>query len=263
MGTAIDCISGFVLNPSTTATAITNATGETNVVKYFAAPDKANLITLWSPGATAGIVRVRSPRLHDFAQGIRCQRSAGQGNALIPLHGLQPLYPADPLTIEITGGASETDMAALLVYYDNLPGIQARLSDWPTIQPHIRNLLGVEVDPTAGATAGTYGSTRAINADFDTLKANTDYAILGANVSVAVGVCSLVGPDLGNLDVPFPGITDADFLRAWFVLLSQHSGKPCIPIISGTNKSVTLIKVADVAASTAVKVTLVMAELGP
>lgn len=262
MGLAMQLVSGFVTNPGATITAVAVNSGESLTVPYFAAPSRAWLGTVWSPGVTAGVARIRSPRFHDVAQGLRLQRGATVFESLLPLPALQPIYPADALTVEVSGGGAETDMIAYLQYFEDLPGVAARLAGWNDIAPRIKNLLGVEVDLVSG-TVGAYGTPRALNFSFDTLKANTDYAILGYTCSVKCGVICLFGPDFGNQHIGGPGLLSPVVdTRHWFNELSYQTGRPCIPIINANNRGTTFLQAADVAAALAVNVTLNMAELG-
>ncbi len=260
MGRAIDTIAGYATNPGTTPTEITVLAGQSATVKAYPPTSRAYLLTVWSPGATEGIVRIRSPLLHDPNQGIRLQRPAGSLYPLLPEYPLQLVYPTDKLIIEVTGGTAEVDMAAILIYYEDLPGVQARLEDWNTVRGMIHNLVGVEVQLTSGA-AGRYGVTRSITADIDLLKANVDYAILGYVVRSPIGIITIEGPDIGQLDISFPGITNVDVTRNWFVRLNQVTGLPCIPIINAGNKGTTLLKAADPVANTVTQVSLILAEL--
>jgi hypothetical protein len=263
MGRALITNVGYIANPSTTFTAVTMNTGDSATVPSFTPGSYAMLFGVFSPGATKGQARIRSPRFHDAAQAIRLQRGAAVIEPLLPLHLTQPLYPSDALTAEVTGGASETDMLGWQEYFDDLPGVNARLAAYSEIASRIKNILGQEVGPTAGSTAGQYGTARAINADFDTMKANTDYALLGFATDTKCAAAVIKGPDTGNYRVGGPlSITPTYETRRWFVELSERIGKPCIPIINSNNKGNTTIEVADTTASTAPKVSLILAELG-
>lgn len=263
MGQALIMTLSRVLNPGATITAVTVQSGDSLTVPAYNPATRGLLGSIFSPGATAGVARIRSPRMHDNAQGLRLQRGAAIFEPLMPLEAWTPIYPADALTVEASGGGAETDMVGYLSWFEDLPGIAARLASWGDIAPRIRNLLGVEVDLTSGATAGTYGAAVALNANFDTLKASTDYAILGYETSVKVAAIAVIGPDTGNQRIGGPGIiTPTDITREWFVRLSNEMGKPAIPIINSNNRGATTLLAADVAASTAVNVSLVMAELG-
>lgn len=261
MGNALSLVSGFVTNPGATLTGLTVNSGESLTVPSFTPGTVAKIIAAWSPGVSAGVMRIRSPRLHDLSQGIRLQRGAANFDNL--LHGItnQPLYPSDVLIDEITGGGAETDMGAMLQWFQDLPGVAARLANPSDIMSRIRNVAGVEVDLTSG-TVGAYGTPRALNFSFDTLKANTDYAILGYEMSVKVGVLCVFGPDTGNQHVGGPGSLSVWDTAEWFVQMSEDEGVPCIPIINGNNKGATFAQIADVGNATASNVSLIMAELG-
>lgn len=262
MGQALSTQSGWVTNPSGTFTALTMNVGDSATVPSFDPNSKAFFFGAWSPGAAAGVFRARSPRWHDYAQGIRMQRGLAVFEPLMPLEALQPVYGADTLTLEITGGAAETDMACFQLWYDNLPGIAARLAMPSDVLPRIKNIIENEVDCTSGAV-GVTGTPRALNFTFDVLKAGVDYAILGYTVSAKAGLVRLYGPDTGNMKMGGPGlITSNDETRKWFIALSEKTGKPCIPIINANNRGTTFVEVGDVAAATAVNVSVVMAELG-
>lgn len=259
---AYEVISGAVTNPSTTITALTTtASGDSFSVRSFPSAERAYLDMIWGKGGTAGIVRVRSPRLHDQAQGIRLLRLANDASPLLPLEVLQPIYPQDVLTVEGTGGAAETDVACLMLYYNNLGGVAARLATWDEIAPRVVNIVGVEVDVTSSATIGAWGPASAINATMDTLIANTDYAVLGYETSASVAAVTVRGVDTGNLRVGGPGTSTRIETRAWFSNLSRMTGLPHIPILNAANKGGILVDVLDSAASTAVNVAFVLAEL--
>lgn len=263
MGLAMQLVTGRALNPGATITAVTVNSSESLTVPAFNASTKGLLGQVFSPGATAGIARIRSPRMHDAAQGIRLQRAAAVFEPLMPVAALQPIYPADALTVEVSGGGAETDMIGYLQHFDDLPGIAARLFSWGDISSRIRNIAGVEVDTTSGATAGTYGTAVAINATFDTFKANTDYALLGYTTSAKCGVVCIFGPDTGNQHVGGPGAITPNFpQRSWFVHVSQETGRPAIPVINSNNRGSTFVQTADVGAATGCNVSLVFAELG-
>ncbi len=261
MGNALVLQSGLVLNPGGTITALTANAGETFTVPAFTPGSDAFLFSPFSPGASAGVFRIRSPRLHDAAQGIRMERGAAAFEPLLPVAALQPIYPADVLTVEASGGGAETDLGAFLEWFEDLPGIASRLHTWADIAPHVRNIAGVEVALTAGATAGQYGTQRALNFSFDTLKASVDYAVLGYVCSVKVAVVCIFGPDTGNQHVGGPGSLVEVESRQWFKKISDESGLPCIPVINANNRGSTFVQIADVAAATASNVALILAEL--
>lgn len=261
MGLACQLIAGRVTNPGATVTALTANTGDSFVVANFPTSAPAYLDQMWAREATPGVFRIRSPRLHDQSQGIRMQVGAATPHLLLPGVTDQPLYPADTLTVELSGGAAETDTAYYLAYYTDLPGVMARLAQWAEISGRIKDIAGVEVDLTSSATAGQWSGGTAINATFDNLKANSDYAVLGYTVATSAGAIAIAGPDTGNYRIGGPGNTDQIQTASFFIDMANESGRPYIPIFNSNNKGGTLVYVSDPAVSTAINVSFVLAEL--
>lgn len=263
MGLAMQLLTGRVTNAGATLTALTMDTGDTNTVRSFPfGSSPAYIDNLWAFGATAGVVRVRSPRLHDVSQGIRLRYNVSNPAPLLPDYARQILYPQDVLTLEMSGGGAETDVLTALAIYEDLPGVSAQLATWDQISPRVRNLAGIECNLTTSATAGQYGGSQALNANFDTLKRNEQYAILGYTVDTACCTVGITGPDLGNLRVGGPGSTRTELTSGWFTDLSVREGKPMIPIINSANIANTTVDIATPATSASVNVSFVVAELG-
>lgn len=262
MGMAAEIISGRVTNPGAAFTPITLDTGDSLTVRAVPQDSAAYLDDVWALGATAGIVRIRSPRMHDNVQGQRMRYTAATPTPLQPFEASERLYPQDVLIVEETGGAAEVDVVSMLLWYGNVPGIDARLVNYSEVDPRIKNILTVETTHATGATVGDYGGALAINANIDLLKANTDYAILGYLTDVNVCSVGYRGPDTGNVRIGGPGTTLRHETRDWFVKLSQRTGRPYVPIINSANKAGTTIDLVHTAAAAAVNVTTILAELG-
>lgn len=261
MGLAAEVIAGRVTNPGATVTALTANTGSSFTVRSFPPTAKTVLDQMWSHSATAGVFRIRSPRFHDNAQGIRVQVGDTVPRLLLPSSLGQPLYSSDPLTVEASGGGAETDAFYFINYYSDLPGVSARLAMWSEIQPRIVEVAGVEVDTTTSATAGDWSAGTAINASFDTFKADSDYAVLGYTTNVAVGAIAISGADTGNLKIGGPGPLDAIETNSFFVDMANETGRPYIPVINSNNRGSTLLFVSDPAVSASVHVSLLLARL--
>lgn len=267
MGAAIEIVNAFATNPGAgpAFASTTLYTGDTAGVRNFNSPDTAWLEQMWATEATAGVVRIRSPRLHDNVQNLRFRTVAAANRELIPEAAEQNLYAQDTLIAELFGGAAESDGMAWLNYYTNLPGVAARLYRYSAIYPRIVNLLTVEVAVASGAAIGAYSTASALNATFDLLQANTDYAILGYLVD-AVGLSvGIRGPDTGNLRIGGPMTTERLVTWDWFQRLDRLDAaqKPWIPVVNSANKSGTLIDTAQVVAGVAANVTLNLAQLHP
>ena len=258
---AINLLTGFVTAPSTTATALTMASGDSLQIKN--SPAVAYLIAAWGDWQTAGMLRIRSPRMHDNVQGIRLEGVASEVYSLIYPPEIQTLVPQDTLIAEMTGSgtAGDIESAGLLLYYDNLPGSNGRFIKYQELMSRIVNILTVE-NTLALGTAGGYSGEEAINAEFDLLKANTDYAILGYNVTAECCSVGWRGPDTGNLRVGGPGNeTNKMGTRNWFVDLSRATGRAMIPVINSANKNATLIDGVQDENGTDTTVTTILAQL--
>lgn len=259
---AVEVVTGRVVNPGAAFTAVTANTGQTFAVRYHTTPGTAKLEEIWTQQATAGAVRITSPNLHDDIVGIRMIAAAAAVRRLLPEEAQQVLMPQDTLTVAMTGGGAETDSVALLVYYGDLPGIQARLQTWEEVKPRIKQLHGIPIAVPGPATAGDWSAGTAINATVDVLVANTDYAVLGYTVDTECCAVAISGSDTGHLKVGGPGPLLADETRAFFVDQGRRSGVPHIPVFNSANRAGTQVFVAKNTAAGTVNVTLLCAQLG-
>lgn len=261
MGLAMEVISGTVTNPSTTVTALTASTGDTFTVRNFNQASAAWMLDQWALGATAGLIRTTSPRLHDNVAGITLAYAASAPVPLWSAYDRELLYPQDLLAIALSGGASEVDVASSLMYYSDLPGTSARLYRFEEIRSRILHMSGVQVAITTGGTAGQYGGSAQINATQNQFKANTDYAILGYLTNTAVGTIGVRSADFGNLRVGGPGTNNKIETRDWFTRLSQTYAMPMIPVFNAANVGNTIVDCMTTQTSTGIVVTLFCAEL--
>ncbi|SRR6266568_5976586 len=261
--TAIEVVTGRATNPGAGPTALTANTGGTFTVRNTSLQTRCFLDGLWYKGATAGFIRVRSPRLHDNVQGIKYQTVGAASRNLLGDYPRTKLVPQDVLTVEIGGGGAETDLGALLLSYEDLPGSNGRWGTWDQIQPRIVDFVSNEVSIAAAATLGDWSAGTAINATNDLLKANTDYAVIGYVCQLSVAAIALQGPDVGGLKAGGPGTNEVLETREWFRRLDLASDLPFIPIISSANKGGTLAFQCDSAAGAANLVDFTLAELSP
>lgn len=263
MGYALELVGFFTTNPGATITPSTPSPGDSFTVRNFNPSSMATIENMWCDQATAGILRIRSPRLHDNLQNLRFNITAATPHPLMPDWMEQILYPQDLLVVEQTGGGAETETGCMELYYQDLPGTQARLFRWSELRPRIRNYVSVVNAITTSATIGTWAPGAALNATFDTLKANVDYAVLGYDTDAQVTAVALRGIDTGNLRVGGPGTSSRIETRDWFVRQATRDDQPMIPVINAANKGSIVVDAIDNAASTAVNVNWILAELAP
>lgn len=261
MGLCNEVIIGYATNPGATITAVTMGTGNSNQVRAFNPQSRAWLENIWMQGATAGVGRVRSAKMHDAVQGLRVRNVAAIVRSLMDKDQATRMYSTDTLTIEASGGGAEVDAIALNMFYEDLDGSNARLATWEQIKPAVVDLLTVEVAVTGPTTAGDWSAGNALNSFVDLLKADTRYAVFGYICDTESLAVALSGPDTGNYRTGGPGCIEVVETRDWFVRESIHSGRAHIPVINSNNRAGTMVSVANVAAGGTINVDLLMAEL--
>jgi hypothetical protein len=265
MGFALDTVSGFVTAPGSTFTPWTMGVGDTLQVRNSNPAKKTQLIEFWAFNQVTGTFRVRSPKLHDNVQGIRESVAPASVDFALPYACNQILYPQDILIAEQTGSAvaGQIESGSLLIYYEDLPGVAGRFIAPPDTAKRGVNIVNVELALTPGA-AGGYSGQLALNAQFDLLQANTDYAVLGYLVNARAATVAIRGPDTGNLRCSGPAEpTKRDQTSQWFIMLSQWTGIPLIPVINSANKAGTFVDVVQNQAATAITVNWVLLQLAP
>lgn len=202
-----------------------------------------NILAWWQQRQAAGWSRITSPLMHDSNIGIQGGGPIGHSTLLrgFPV----PIYGQDTLSMMGSGSAvaGDIEQTSILVAYDDVPGADAHLITAGELRKRIVDLHSFQ-NTLATGVAGGYSGSELITAEADNLKANTEYAILGANVQVGCSTIRWVGPDFSNLGVGMPGAT-ADFRnQRYFLDLAESTGRPCIPVFSSANKSLTFLDAA-------------------
>lgn len=245
--------------------AFTPGTNQSFSVRATNGTTNAHLIDASGFLTTQGNVTIRSPRLHDATQGILLDARGGEADVSWPVGLSQVLYSQDQLTVganfTAAPGAASIQHAVLEVYYDDLPGVAAGLRTWAEVQPNVIEVMGITVNPTSGASPGSWGAGVAINSVFDLMKANQFYAILGFVTGLTAVAVGIQGPDTGNLICGGPNSVDPDNTRFYFKRLSDATGYPLIPVINSANKAGTNVLVSSSVAATLTPVTFVAAHL--
>lgn len=240
--------------------ALSAVSGDTLTVRSLGQDNNARLVGLGAKHATAGMLRLRSPFLHDDVNAIRSRTLAADGSSVIDELSLQPLRGQDPLILESTGGAAAEQVSAWIqVYYPVLSGGPSIYISSEELRHRAIEYVTVEVPVTGGAGA-TWG-TAAISSGTGIQKADQIYAIVGYELDVACAAVAVLGPDTGNFKAGGPGITTRQFTRRYFWDLSWATGLPLIPCFNAQNASGTLVYVVDSAGATAVNVDLILVRL--
>lgn len=256
---SIDTVLAEVTN-SAALTPVTVANGDSLTVRSFAPPAQAFLDDVVIKGGQATTARLLSPYLHDTTRGITFTTAQAPSTRLVPRYTSQPLASQDNMVLQGNSGAANSSLFALINYYTDLGASDARLYMPGDVTGLITEVKPVEVDCAASATIGQWTDTL-ITTTENLLKANTDYAVLGYVVDVACGVVGLKGQDTGSLRICGPGSVLTYDTAEYFLQKSLDTGRPYVPVINAANANNTSVSVADNAASTAVKVQLILGEL--
>ena len=183
----------------------------------------------------------------------------------------QKLFPQDTLTVDLSGSStsSDIDSMSMLIYYPDLPGADGRFFSPADVLPRVKHLVTVENTITEDTT-GAYSGSEALNAEFDLLKSNTDYALLGYTFFETgdLNVCSVAfdAPDWANLRIGGPGIGEGMgqlLTKDWFIRISRAFNLPLVPVFaSGNVANVNVSVLTDENGKTPI-VTSILGELGP
>lgn len=242
MGKGLEVVTSFSTAPGVAAFAATAAcTGNSLQVRSADVKSKVFLVEAWAFNQVAGQMRIRSPRLHDAVNGIRYRVPAASvlprmGSSIAGAFG-QFLIPQDTLIVENEGSAvgGQIESVAMLIYYDSLPGVAARLITNSVLQQYGVNRTTIQASITAVAT-GQYGGGVLVSAATQNLKANTDYALLGGETDTRGTVIRATGVDFGSLGVGFPAEpTIQDVTESWFQNLAINLSLPLIPVFNSAN----------------------------
>lgn len=233
---------------------------DTLTVRSLGGEGAPRLLGMGCKHATAGMVRLTSPFLHDPTNGIRSRTIAADGSSVIDELGLQRLRGQDPLSFQATGGASAEQVSGWIqIYYPTLAGETSLFIGAAELQARTLELVTNE-NPVTGGASATWGSAL-LSAGTGELKANEFYAVVGYELDVACTAIAILGPDTGQFKIGGPGITTRQFTRRYFWDLAWSTGLPVIPVINAQNASGTSIYVVDSAGATAVNVDLILARL--
>ena len=263
MGAAMELIAGQVTAPGATITALTMIGGTSRVVRNCDFVKNVRLLEAWADVQGAGTLRIRSPKLHDNVQGIRLDTVISDTTPLLPQQAFQRLFPQDELTLELSGSATAGDIetGAFLLYYEDLPGAAARFIGLEELARRAVQILTVE-NTLATGTAGGFSGEEAITAEFDLMKANTDYALLGYLVDTECAAVRWRGADIANLGIGGPGNETLRHVTAeWFVRLTRNFGVPLIPVFNSASKGAILLDAAQDENGADPTVTSIFAEL--
>lgn len=237
--------------------------GDSLIVKN--AKGSARILALWGYQQGAGFGQLTAPSMHDQTRGYRYRVAPSDLDIRIPMGEAIEVQPQEQLALTIAGSAVAGDIEAhcFAMYYEGLGGVSdgSRAIGYAEMRRRQIDLVTIDATITTTATPGITGE-ELITAESDLLKANTDYAILGAICTVECAALSIRGPDTGNVKVIMPGNdVDVDMMAGWFSLLARAHDLPLIPVINSGNRGSTYIGAAQNENAAAVPVSWILARL--
>jgi hypothetical protein len=254
-----EIISYQATQPNTGAAAAAS-TGDSLTIKNT--HGNAIIAAMWANNQVEGFHQIITPSGHDTTRGWRTVVEAADQSVRNNIGVPWEMEAQETMSIQIAGSnvAGDIETGHLLVFYQNLPGTDARLATWEQVLDRAEKQTTVQATITATA-AGGYTGAELINADSDLLWANRDYALLGMETVTPCGAICISGPDTGNVRTGVPGNSvRPDLCGQFFAIMSRAYAKPMIPIINSGNKNSTTLTVNtnENGGSTIVSLNLVM-----
>ncbi|MBA7524839.1 hypothetical protein ES705_16984 [subsurface metagenome] len=272
---ALELIAGQTTDPGAVYTALTSLLGNSFTLRSSREGEPVYLIQAMNHATDAVtdpavFSRIRSPLMHDNVVGITVAQLL-LTDAVSPSQGLlnpiprQKLVPQDTLTHEVSVSVAAGGIVhgGLLIYYADLPGVDAVFITPEELRTRALNYVTVENTITALAT-GEWGTAEAINAETDLLKANTLYALMGYFSPVRGAMVRYRASAWGNLGIggPLANAGVIDTIR-WFTDLSIQADIPLIPVFNSADDANILIDICTDAAGADVKLFTHLAQLSP
>ena len=260
----LDTVSFTVTAPGASpGTAMAAVAGDTAVVRNSRKDALVLCLAMWVKAQGAGITTMVWPSGHDLVRGVRQVNVANQISQKVPWGSAYRFRAQDPITMTQIGSAvaGDVELAHLLMYYEDLPGVDAHMINLAMLRS--RGVASLTVQDTITPTAASaYSGPRFLNAGSDLLKADTEYAVLGGTVQVDCGALTLRGVDTGNLRVSIPGESgDENWNNNFFVHLSEIHDLNCIPVINSANRGGIIVEVVQDENTAAVPFHLNLVEL--
>lgn len=263
MKMTLDTVSWAAVAPGSAGIAATVVAGDSAQVRSTGSIIGGQLIGLWTNAQASGFTQVLFPYGHDMSRNIRYRNTNNSPINIIPGWATQPMKSQDLITVTQAGSAVALDQETIhaLLAYPELEGGADKYIGLEEFESRCEELVTIE--DTITATVGSvYSGPRAINAVTTTLKANRNYAVLGAIIAANCGAITIRGQDTANLRASIPGNAGSQAeTRDWFCRLAEKTGMPTIPVINAANQANTFIEVITNENLTAVPISLMLALL--
>jgi hypothetical protein len=263
MKMTLDTISFAAVAPGAAGAAATVVAGDSATVRSTGSLISGMLLGAWTNAQAVGFTQILFPYGHDMSRNIRFRNLSLAPKNMIGRSEIQPMKAQDLISVTQAGSAVALDQETvhLLIGYPDLEGGSDKYIGWEDFRAKCEELVTVE-DTITATVGSTYSGARALNAVTTTLKANRNYAVVGATIGANCGALTIRGQDTGNLRASIPGATAlADVTENWFTDLASWQALPLIPVINAANQSNTFLEIVTNENLTAVPFSLKLALL--
>ena len=243
MGRALDLVSFTATAAAVAGTAGTAVAGDSLTVRNAVPGSRVRMVSWWALLQTGTRVQVTHPTGHDVTRDLRMRVPAAIVTNLLPAGVTEVLQPQEVIAATIFGTAVAADVenSSMLIAYDDLPGIEGHYISPEELEDRREVLVSVEATITETA-GGAYEGAEAISAESDLLKANREYALIGATFGVGATSIRVAAPDWGNLGIGIPAdALNPEIPANWFPRLSAALREPWVPVFNSANRGNVLI----------------------
>lgn len=261
----LDVVTFTVTAPGAAGAAAAAVTGDSAFVRSGPDEISGQLLGVWTKSQAVGFTRLTFPYGHDNVRNIDYRNLANAPVNAIPLSAKQMMKAQDLMTVTQAGSAvaGDVELICAQIAYPNVGGGSDKFIGWQEMIERTEELVTIE-DTTTATVASAYSGARALNAVVASLKANRDYAVLGAFIGAPCGALTIRGQDTANLRCAIPGNSAlANESRDYFVRLSNWFDMPVIPVVNAANQGGTFIENIQDENLTAVPFSLNLALLAP
>jgi hypothetical protein len=261
----LDIITFTATAPGAGGAAAAPVTGDSATVQSGPEETSGYLVGLWTKAQAAGFTQVLFPFGHDMSRNIRYPNIANSPTSVLERGSWQPMKSQDLIQVTQAGSAvaGDVELVCAQIAYPNVGGGSDKFIDSAELDQRIEEMVTINDTVTATA-ASAYSGARTLNQVTTALKANRDYAVLGALIGITCAALTVRGQDTANRRCAIPGqATVANETKDYFVRLARDQGMPLIPVLNAANQGGTFIEVMQDENLTAVPFALILALLEP
>jgi len=232
MGNCLRLISFSATQPNTGAAAAA-VSGDSLQIENA----QAQVLTAWGFNQVEGWMQFFTNSTHDAVRGFRPVVEALQPTVRKYPGTAFRFQAQETVNAQIAGSntAGDVELGSMLLWYDNLPGIN--FNGITASQLKKQAIIDTTVYATITGSGAGYSGSEGIQAETQLLKANRNYAVLGIMTETPCAAVWMNGTDFGNARIGVPGdAVNTDITGGFFPMLSRaYDDLPCVPVFNVGN----------------------------